>query len=89
MPGLVAGGPVVLAMVGLVWGLVMTIEELRETFTDKELAAMWCQLNRFEWPEALRADENSSRNNPYPMMVLIERAIGGRLCLAEWNRERL
>lgn len=82
------GGPALLGMARMVWGVVMTIEELCEAFTDKELAAMWVQLNRFEWPATLPR-ENPSTPNAIEEMVLIERAIGRRACLAEWNRSRL
>lgn len=71
----------------------MTSDDLKQ-FTAKQLAEFWCSLNSFEWPPELgdkpagygdRDDDKSG----IKIMGLIERELGIKECLREWNKDRM
>ena len=66
------------------------------TKEEKKLAKIWCELNRWNWPEELnhtkpnRFDELNMITKyeiVYPMMSLIQMQIGVKLCLEEWRKQ--
>lgn len=51
-----------------------------KTFTEKELAQYWCQLNRFELL-GLKTDHKETMG----AMRFIQTLIGHKACMKEWN----
>lgn len=74
---------------------ISAARHLLEGVSDRRLAEMWCELNRWGWPKEMpRPEERRSPDeggNPRrsEMMGEILNKIGIRECLREWNREAM
>ena len=65
--------------------------ECIEDLPKKELAVIWCELNRWNWPDQIPDEEaiaeDSFSKNPRRSKIMrdIEEAVGHKICNREWN----